>query len=356
MPKTASNYDIATRTAVIALRAPAGAGLSSSQVATATGISINYINRLYRLAISRGFQPDQRPLSVQNSFVEDAPRAGRPSKRTPELIETVTAAVKTDRYGREKSCDLIAFELQAKGLQISASTVWRVLRSAGFQKTKPTRKPGLSEAMRKRRLDWCIQHSSWTLEDWKKVIFTDETSVVLGHRRGGYRVWRKADEAHNISVIRPRWKGYSEFMFWGCFSYDKKGPCHIYTPETKKEKEAAQEQIDALNEELEPIKKAEWELNTGLARLGLRNRPGKKPVWKWNKKNGKLVRDGKGGIDWWQYQSKVMIPKLIPFAKECAEALPGGGIIQEDGAPSHIHWYQEIVYNIHQIARLLWDG
>ena len=27
-------------------------------------------------------------------------------------------------------------------------------------------------------------------------------------------------------------------MFWGCFSYDKKGPCHCWTPETNKEKEA----------------------------------------------------------------------------------------------------------------------
>ncbi len=210
--------------------------------------------------------------------------------------------------------------------------------------------------MRKARLRWCLLYKDWTLENWKNVIFTDETSVVLGHRRGGYRVWRKADEAYNKSVIRPRWKGYSEFMFWGCFSYDKKGPCHIYTPETKKEREAAQKQIDTLNEELEPIQRASWELNTGVARLGLRNKPGKKPTWRWNKTNGKLVRDGKGGIDWWQYQSKVMIPKLIPFAKECAKARDDGGKVQEDGAPSHAHWYQDIVYKLHEVIRILWMG
>jgi hypothetical protein len=44
-----------------------------------------------------------------------------------------------------------------------------------------------------------------------------------------------------------------------------------------------------------------WELKKGMERLGLRAKPGKKPQWRWNEKNGKLAR-GKGlGIDWWHY-------------------------------------------------------
>jgi hypothetical protein len=42
-------------------------------------------------------------------------------------------------------------------------------------------------------------------------------------------------------------------MFWGCFTYDKKGPFHIWTPETKKEKEEAKKAVDKMNQELEPI-------------------------------------------------------------------------------------------------------
>lgn len=322
MPKSAPNFDIATRASVVSLKAPAGGGLPSSQITEILNISVRSINRIYSRAISRGFNPEQRPLSICNLYIEDAPRSGRPPKRTSSIIETVIAAVRTDRYGREKSCDLLAYEMQQRGIPISGSTVWRILKVAGFRKTKPTIKPGLSQAMKDARLDWCLQHQHWTIDDWKRVIFSDETSVVLGHRRGGYRVWRQADERHAKSVIRPRWKGYSEFMFWACFSYDRKGPCHIYTAETKKEKDEAAKETEALNLTLEPLKKQEWELNKGLERLGLRNKPGKKPQWRWNKSNGKLVRDGKGGIDWWRYQSNVLLPKLIPFAKECAEALP----------------------------------
>ena len=39
-------------------------------------------------------------------------------------------------------------------------------------------------------------------------------------------------------------------MFWGCFSYDKKGSCHIWKTETKKEKKEkkeAQADVDFIN-------------------------------------------------------------------------------------------------------------
>ena len=52
------------------------------------------------------------------------------------------------------------------------------------------------------------------------------------------------------TCIRRRWKGHSEFMFWGCFSYDKKGPFHIWKAESTKEKKAAKEELKLLNKRL----------------------------------------------------------------------------------------------------------
>ena len=46
-------------------------------------------------------------------------------------------------------------------------------------------------------------------------------------------------------------------MFWGCFSYDKKGPCYIWEEETKKQKKEAEDWIEAQNKILEPICKIE---------------------------------------------------------------------------------------------------
>jgi transposase len=206
--------------------------------------------------------------------------------------------------------------------------------------------------MKEERLKWCLAYKDWTLEDWKRVIWSDETSVVLLHRRGGYRIWRKLDERFLKSCIRERWKGYSEFMFWGCFTYDSKGPCHCWLPETKAEKEEVEKDLEEWNKELEPIMRDAWELESKMGRLSLSTKSGRKPQWRWNAKNGKLTRGGKGGVDWYRYQTKILIPKLLPFAQACGPDT----LVQEDKAPSHVHHAQQRVYDLRKIQRLLWPG
>jgi transposase len=329
-------FDLATRALIIAYKAD---GKTNQEITGLTGAEKRTINSIYARAIERGFDPAIRPMKLENKHIEDAVRSGRPSKQQ-EASEKVVSLVRKDRYGREKSCADIAGDLSRQdGLDISATTVWRVLRKAGFKKTKPTRKPGLTKKMRAERLAWCLEHQDWTLDDWKNVIWTDETAVIINHRQGGYRVWRQVDEAIVKSCIRERWKGYSEFMFWGCFTYEKKGPCHCWTPETKKDKEQAAIYINKLNTGIEPLMREKWELERGMERLGLRTKPGKKLLWRWTEKNGKLVRGKGSGIDWWRYQSIIMRPKLIPFAKKCIEERPGT-LIQEDKTPAHVHHIQ----------------
>ena len=197
---------------------------------------------------------------------------------------------------------------------------WNILHEAGLLKTKPTKKSGLSENMRKARLQWCLDYQHWTLEDWKHVIWSDETSVVLCVRRGGFRVWRKPDEKVLKSNIRERWKGYSEFMFWACFSYDKKGPCHVWRAETLSERKEAGEVLETLNAQNEPLAKAKWEADEAeryAAAHEANPRTARHRRWRWSERTGKLVRKpGHGGIDWYRYQKHILLDKLLPFAKE----------------------------------------
>ena len=346
--------DISTRAAILTLKSRF-VGRSTSQISEILGISPRTVDSIYSRACQRGFEPNGPTLKILPEYLEDAPRSGRPRKQEA-IHEATVEKVRRDRYGREKSCADIAGDLSLYGHDVSSTTVWRVLKAAGYKKTKPTRKPELTKKMRQDRLDWCLAHQHWTLEDWKNVIWSDETSVVLNHRRGGYRVWRKADEAFTRSVIRERWKGYSEFMFWGCFTYDYKGPSHVWRPETAQEKRDAALKIDEINKILEPIMREEWELTTGMKRIGLRNKPGRAPQWRWTKENGKLTRGSdKGGIDWWRYQTGVLLPKLIPFAKKCMRARPGT-LVQEDKAPSHAHHAQNLVYQREGVEKLFWCG
>ena len=165
--------------------------------------------------------------------VKDRDRRGRQKKITSAVEEAIVDAVTKDRYGREKT--LVQLGLQ---FNISSQSVFQILRKNKFRKTKPTRKPGLTKDMKLARYLFAKRSEHWTLEDWKSDM-EDETSVVLGQRRGSYRVLRRPNERCVKSCIRERWKGYSEFMFWGCFTYDFKGACYIWKTETAAEKRAA---------------------------------------------------------------------------------------------------------------------
>jgi len=261
--------------------------------------------RILQKAKERGYNPEESK-KVLHAYIEDGVRSGRPKEISSEAEQRVIESITSDRNTREQSSEVIAY---SQG--ISASSVQRILKQNGYHAVKPTRKPGLNVAQKRARLAFCISHQDWTLEDWKKVIWSDETSVVLGARRGSTHIWRKSNEAFEKSVIRNRWKGYSEFMFWGCFSWYQKGPCHIWRVETAAEKRESELDIQQLNDLYEQEKKDEWELTQGLTRLSLRPRKGgRKPQWRFTKATGKLVRQGKGGIDWYRYQ-KVSTRELI---------------------------------------------
>lgn len=99
----------------------------------------------------------------------------------------------------------------------------------------------------------------------------------------------------------------------------------------------------------------EWELQNSLRRLNLHNLPGKKPTWKWKKATGKLMRGTRKGVDWWRYQAVILVPLMLPFAKECIKTRPDT-VVQEDKAPANAHHAQQRLYDLHAVRRLLWCG
>ena len=327
-----------------------GAGHKPGEVYEITGIHPSSLSRLQKKAKHRGYAPEESK-KIKGEFVSDAPRSGRPSKINSGVETNIDKYFSKDRAHREKTAAAIGYDFK-----LSPTTIRRILKKLGYRACKSTKKPILDKKMMEARLEFCKAHAHWTLEQWKDIIWTDETSVVLGSPRGRVRTWRKANEALAPTVIRRRWKKASEFMFWGCFSYDKKGPCYIWNAETAKERKAADKKLDELNKALEPEAEKEWELETGMHRIGLRNKRGKKPQWRFTKATGKVVRGGKkGGIDWYRYHNNVVKPLLLPFAKECQKDRPNTQVM-EDNAPAHASRHQRLVYSLAKVLRLLWPG
>jgi len=288
-----NRYSLAQRVQALTLLSE---GFSIKQVESKLRIPARTVRNIRQKAHDRGYRPEEDPRILEH-HVEDGLHPGRPKEIDSSVEIRLLDSVRKDRNGREKSSEVLAYEAG-----ISPASALRILQKYGLTNVKPTRKPGLNKAQKAARFAFCHAHQHWTLEDWKNVIWSDETSVIMGIRRGTVRVWRTPDEAVDSTVIRNRWKGFSEFMFWGCFSYDKRGPCHIWRPETVAMKKEAQREIDIINAACEQDLKAEWELLTGLRRLRVtRNVRGSKPTWKFNARTGKLGRRQGNGIDWYRY-------------------------------------------------------
>ena len=114
-------------------------------------------------------------------------------------------------------------------------------------------------------------------------------------------------------------------MWQSCFSYYKKNPYHIWEPETATEKKECEEDLAARNAARYENDEEKWELENAMKRIHItRNQPGKRAQFKHTEETGAYVlKDGKGGINWYRYQEKILKLLLLPFAKECLKKRPG---------------------------------
>ena len=66
-------------------------------------------------------------------------------------------------------------------------------------------------------------------------------------------------------------------------------------------------------------------------------------------------KNAKGGIDWYRYQTYVLLPRLIPFIHEVIEKY-GECFLVQDGAPAHNAWQQGELLEIPGLTVLPWPG
>ena len=150
------------------------------------------------------------------------PRPGRPAKLTARAEHHLTLLVRRDSF------EPLSVHMQnlAKATDpISLTTLRNALRKNGFYSCRPSKKPFLSLRHKKTRREWVDDKMNWTLDDWKKVIWSDESRFALRHNDGGVRVIRKKGERYMDRFVLPTFKfGKGSVMVWGCFWAGGLGP------------------------------------------------------------------------------------------------------------------------------------
>jgi hypothetical protein len=105
---------------------------------------------------------------------------------------------------------------QNTNINISARTVQRYLHEQGFFGRARVRKPLVNEVNRKKWFVWAKERKGWE-EEWKNIIWSDESKFELFRGNGRRWVWRKPHEKYNPEYLIPTFKsGQDGIMVWGC--------------------------------------------------------------------------------------------------------------------------------------------
>ena len=101
---------------------------------------------------------------------------------------------------------------------MSLSTVKRRLQMAGLNDRLPGKKPLLRRVNKMKRLRWAKEHKNWTMEEWQKVFWTDESKFeIFGSRRRIYVRRRVAEKLAAACIVPTVKHGGGSVMIWGCF-------------------------------------------------------------------------------------------------------------------------------------------
>ena len=83
------------------------------------------------------------------------------------------------------------------------------------------KRPLLFKRHKKNCMDFALAHKDWTLDDWKRVIWSDETKINHLGSDGRKWVWKKAGEGLSDRLVEGTVKfNRGSVMVWGCMFWD----------------------------------------------------------------------------------------------------------------------------------------
>ncbi len=89
---------------------------------------------------------------------------------------------------------------------------------------KRATKPLLKQRQRQKRLTWAVEKKNWTVAQWSKVLFSDESKFCISFGNQGPRVWRKSGETQNPCCLKSSVKFPQSVMIWAAMSSAGVGP------------------------------------------------------------------------------------------------------------------------------------
>ncbi|CAF2069627.1 unnamed protein product [Rotaria magnacalcarata] len=105
--------------------------------------------------------------------------------RKPKVTERKKRLIKLQQVRDDtlSLTDLARFARTDLNITISQHTISCILRDFNMISFIAPKKPRITSAQRRTRLDWCYEHLSWSINDWSNVVFTDKTRFERSQQR-----------------------------------------------------------------------------------------------------------------------------------------------------------------------------
>lgn len=185
-------------------------GMTQAQVARDLGVGVATIRRWQTR--------DRQGETMEN-------RTGRGRKSAMSRVAKIVVA--KSAFKRQHSTRKLAQKLTAKNHPVSKSAVHRYLKTClQLKPLKLKLQPRLTEDQKRRRLEFAKARKNWSVQDWRRILFSDESpfEIFQAPNRQNDRVW-----AHNSSQVPvvETVKQPLKILVWGMMSYRGLSDLHI---------------------------------------------------------------------------------------------------------------------------------
>ncbi|CAB5202695.1 unnamed protein product [Rhizophagus irregularis] len=138
----------------------------------------------------------------ETGSTEPKKRSRRPKVLTERDTQALKRIIRTRDWNRFCNSDVTNRLNTSLDATLHHNTIRSCLHSEGLGSYTVRKKPHLTAKHRTDRLKWCKEKKNW-IEEWKQVVWSDESRFALFQSDGQARVWRSPGETYNKDCIQP---------------------------------------------------------------------------------------------------------------------------------------------------------